>query len=115
MKFQWLWICAEPRSRKSPVCETPCYRSCSSKRQSWLNAASSLLPTAALNDEYEIRPLIDHKVMWRQERQDQNYDPKAPITCLLNDGVQTDSIVYDERVCVLRTNNSGRWRSVDSK
>ena len=43
---------------------------------------------ATLYDEYEIRPLIDHKLAWRQERQDQNYDPKAPITCLLNDGVQ---------------------------
>ena len=68
---------------------------------------------ASLYDEYEIRPLIDHKMMWRQEKQDQNYDPKMPITRLLHDGVRTDNIVYD--VCVLRPKNSGRWRSVDSK
>ena len=52
---------------------------------------------ASLYDVYEIRPLIDHKMMWRQEKQDQNYDPKVPITRLLNDGVRTDNIVYDER------------------
>ena len=52
---------------------------------------------ATLHDEYEIRPLIDCKMMWRQEKQGQNYDPKVPITRLLNDGVRTDNIVYDER------------------
>ena len=48
-------------------------------------------------DEYEIRPLINYKMMWRQEKQDQHYDPNVPITRLLNDGVRTDNIVYDER------------------
>ncbi len=52
---------------------------------------------ASLYDEYEIRPLIDHKMMWRREKPDQNYDPNGPITRLLNDGVRTDNIVYDER------------------
>ena len=74
---------------------------------------------ASLYDEYEIRPLINYKMMWRQEKQDQHYDPNVPITRLLNDGVRTDNIVYDERsqvyfVCP-ETQQQRAMRSVDSK
>lgn len=35
---------------------------------------------ALLWDEYQIRPLIDIRELWRAEKQDGNYDPTQPIT-----------------------------------
>ncbi|MEW7976279.1 MAG: hypothetical protein AB2814_02140 [Candidatus Sedimenticola endophacoides] len=51
---------------------------------------------ALLWDEYRIRPLIDTRELWREERQAPDYDPSRPITRPLN-AKSTDTIVYTEK------------------
>lgn len=51
---------------------------------------------ALLWDEYQIRPLIDIRELWRAEKQDGNYDPTQPITRQLFPD-QVDNIVYTEK------------------
>jgi hypothetical protein len=51
---------------------------------------------ALLWDEYRIRPLIDTRLLWREEKRQENYDPGQPITRpLFADRV--DTLVYTER------------------
>ena len=51
---------------------------------------------ALLWDEYQIRPLIDSREMWREEKQLPDYDPTKPITRALNPG-KVDTIVHTEK------------------
>ena len=50
----------------------------------------------ALWDEHGIRPLIDTRLMWREEKQDPNHDPAQPILRSLAPE-RTDNILYSER------------------
>lgn len=54
---------------------------------------------ALLWDDYRIRPLIDTRELWREERQAPDYDPSQPITRPLNPRC-ADTIVYTEKGCV---------------
>jgi hypothetical protein len=51
---------------------------------------------ADLWDLYQIKPLIDTREMWREEKQAADYDPKKPITRALNKD-KSDTIVYTEK------------------
>jgi len=51
---------------------------------------------ALLWDAHRIRPLIDTRQMWREERQALDYDPSKPITRPL-DPARVDTIVYTEK------------------
>jgi hypothetical protein len=51
---------------------------------------------ALLWDEYAIRPLIDTRELWRDEKQDPGYDPAKPITRPI-DPTQADTIVHTEK------------------
>lgn len=51
---------------------------------------------AQLWDEHAIRPLIDTRELWREEKQHPDYDPSQPITRPL-DPERTDTIVYTEK------------------
>lgn len=51
---------------------------------------------ALLWDEYAIRPLIDTRELWREEKQAADYDPSQPITRPLNPR-RADTIVHTER------------------
>ena len=51
---------------------------------------------ALLWDDYGIRPLIDTRLLWREEKQATDYDPTQPITRPLNPE-RVDTIVYTER------------------
>ena len=52
---------------------------------------------AKLWDEHRIRPLIDTRLMWREEKKDPDYDPDKPIVRPLFD----DNIYHTERGEVL--------------
>ena len=47
-------------------------------------------------DKWNIRPLIDTRLMWRAEKEDPDYDPERAITRALFPD-RTDVIVHDER------------------
>ena len=47
-------------------------------------------------DDYAIRPLIDTREMWREEKQAPDYDPSQPITRPL-DSARADTIVHTEK------------------
>ena len=51
---------------------------------------------ALLWDEYRIRPLIDTREHWREEKQAPDYDPSQPITRSLYPE-RADTIVYTEK------------------
>ena len=51
---------------------------------------------ALLWDDYHIRPLIDTRELWREEKQQPDYDPTEPITRPLNPQ-RADTIVYTEK------------------
>lgn len=51
---------------------------------------------ARLWDDYRIRPLIDTRLLWRDEKQAADYDPAQPITRPLNPE-RADTLVYTER------------------
>ncbi|WPL19660.1 hypothetical protein Thiowin_04797 [Thiorhodovibrio winogradskyi] len=51
---------------------------------------------AMLWDDYQIRPLIDTRELWREEKQLPDYDPCKPITRPLNPQ-RADTIVYTEK------------------
>lgn len=50
----------------------------------------------ALWEEHEIKPVIDNRQLWRQEKGEQGYEPGQEITRALNPDV-ADCIVYTER------------------
>lgn len=45
----------------------------------------------------DARPIIDNRNLWRQEKQDGNYDPEQLILRLLNGGAWVDNVLYSER------------------
>ena len=47
-------------------------------------------------DEYQIRPLIDTRALWSEEKKAPDYDPQQPIRRLL-DPEKTDNILYSEK------------------
>ena len=47
-------------------------------------------------DDYAIRPLIDTRELWREEKQQPDYDPSKPITRPL-DPARADTIVHTEK------------------
>ncbi len=47
-------------------------------------------------DDYRIRPLIDTRELWREERQAPDYDPTKPVTRSL-DPERVDTIVHTEK------------------
>ena len=51
---------------------------------------------AKLWDEYRIRPLIDTRELWREEKQAPDYDPSQPITRPLYPE-RADTVVYTEK------------------
>ena len=51
---------------------------------------------ALLWDDYAIRPLIDTRQLWREEKQATDYDPEQPITRPLNP-LRADTIVHTEQ------------------
>ena len=51
---------------------------------------------ALLWDDYGIRPLIDTRELWREEKQHPDYDPSKPITRPL-DPERADTIVHTEK------------------
>ena len=51
---------------------------------------------ALLWDEYAIRPLIDTRELWREEKQQPDYDPSKPITRPLYPQ-RADTIVHTEK------------------
>lgn len=51
---------------------------------------------ALLWDDYQIRPLVDTRLMWRAEKEEPGYDPEKPITRPLFPD-RCDTIVYTER------------------
>jgi hypothetical protein len=51
---------------------------------------------ALLWDQYQIRPLIDTRELWREEKQMPDYDPTQPITRPLYPG-RADTIVHTEK------------------
>ena len=51
---------------------------------------------ALLWDDYRIRPLIDTRELWREEKQHPDYDPSKPITRALNPE-RVDTIVHTEK------------------
>jgi hypothetical protein len=51
---------------------------------------------ALLWDEYQIRPLIDTRELWREEKQMPDYDPTQPITRPLY-SERADTIVHTEK------------------
>ena len=51
---------------------------------------------AKLWDEYQIRPLIDTREMWREEKQMPDYDPSKAITRALNPD-HHDNIIHTEK------------------
>ncbi len=51
---------------------------------------------ALLWDDYRIRPLIDTRELWREEKQAKDYDPTQPITRPLYPQ-RADTIVYTEK------------------
>ena len=51
---------------------------------------------ALLWDDYDIRPLIDTRELWRDEKQHPDYDPSKPITRPLYPD-RVDTIVYTEK------------------
>ena len=54
-------------------------------------------PTKAkLWDDYRIRPLIDTRELWREEKQAPDYDPGQPITRPLNPE-RADNIIHTEK------------------
>ena len=55
---------------------------------------------ARLWDRYRIRPLIDTRAMWREEKATPGYDPSKPILRPL-DPDRVDTILYSEKSEVL--------------
>jgi len=51
---------------------------------------------ALLWDDYHIRPVIDIRQMWREEKNEPGYDPEKPITRALF-AERVDSIVHTEK------------------
>ena len=51
---------------------------------------------ATLWDEHQIRPLIDTRELWREEKQMPDYDPTQAITRALNPE-RTDNIIHTEK------------------
>jgi hypothetical protein len=51
---------------------------------------------AMLWDDYRIRPVIDIRELWRQEKDEPGYDPEKPITRALFDQ-RVDTIVHTEK------------------
>ena len=47
-------------------------------------------------DEWNIRPLIDARLMWRVEKEEPDHDPEQPITRALSPN-RADVVVHDER------------------
>ena len=73
---------------------------------------------ASLYYEHEIRPQIDYKLIWRQEKQDQNRNPKVPTTHLSTTIEPITSCMTSAIrciVCVLSPFCGGKRRSKDSK
>lgn len=63
---------------------------------------------ALLWDKYEIKPLIDTRLLWRAEKEEPNYDSDRPITRSLYPE-RCDTIIYNEKgrvrcVCPLSGN-----------
>jgi len=50
-------------------------------------------------DDFNIKPVIDNRQMWSDEKNEQGYDPSKPITRQLHPDTN-DNIVYTERGCV---------------
>ena len=50
-----------------------------------------------IREALDARPIIDNRSLWRQEKQDGNYDPEQPILRMLNGGTAVDNILYSER------------------
>lgn len=67
-------------------------------------AADRGLDSAEVNrsllQDYDIRPIIDNRQMWRQEKEEPGYDPHKPITRSLFPH-RVDTIVYTEKGDVL--------------
>lgn len=51
---------------------------------------------AKLWDDYRVRPLIDTRELWREEKQAPDYDPSQPITRPL-DPERADNIIHTEK------------------
>ena len=67
---------------------------------------------AWLWDEWEIRPLIDTRELWREEKSGGAYDPNEPIRRLVDPGVY-DNIRYAEKGGVhCQCPKSGQWRKM---
>ena len=63
-------------------------------------------------DEWEIRPLIDIRELWREEKQGQSYDPDEPIRRLF-DPESYDNVRYTEKGSVqCQCPKSGKWRKM---
>jgi len=63
-------------------------------------------------DDYAIRPLIDTRQLWREEKSHPDYDPKQPIMRPL-DPQRVDTILYTEKGSVhCRCPNSGEIRDL---
>jgi len=61
-------------------------------------------------EDYAIRPLIDTRLLWREEKKDPDHDPSKPILRLL-DRNRADNILHSERGEVLcRCPSSGEIR-----
>ena len=51
---------------------------------------------ASLWEDYAIRPLIDTRLLWREEKQEPGYDPSEPVLRLL-DPDHAGNVLYTER------------------
>ena len=61
-------------------------------------------------EDYAIRPLIDTRLLWREEKKDPDHDPSKPILRLL-DRNRADNVLHSERGEVLcRCPSSGEIR-----
>ncbi len=49
-----------------------------------------------LTQDYAIRPIIDNRLLWREEKGEPGYDPNQPITRALS-AERADTIVYTEK------------------
>jgi hypothetical protein len=56
----------------------------------------ALLRYRSMGDDYRIRPLIDTRELWREEKQQPDYDPSKPITRPLYPE-RADTLVYTEK------------------
>jgi len=77
-------------------------------------AADRGLDSAEVNrrllQDHDIRPIIDNRALWRQEKAEPGYDPRKPITRPLSPE-RADTIVYTEKgdvLCVCPTTGETR-------